>query len=86
MATSGAGAIPQEPSSLVSEIGTLTGIQGLPVRLSQLNNKPHLSASPQGWDYKCASRHPDFHVGAGNGSPFLVINLQASQPTTAFHL
>lgn len=41
MATSGASAVPQEPSALVSKIGTLTGIQGLPVRLSQLNNKSH---------------------------------------------
>lgn len=47
MATSGAGTIPQEPSSLVSEIGTLTRIQGLPVRLSQLNNKPHRSSCPR---------------------------------------
>lgn len=44
MATSGASAVPQEPSALVSKIGTLTGIQGLPVRLSQLNNKSHRSS------------------------------------------
>lgn len=44
MATSCAGAIPREPSSLVSETGTLTGVQDLPVRLSQLNNQPHRSS------------------------------------------